>query len=215
MPASMTYTNLLADLRSYLERGNVSDTEVYAQLPRLVNLAERDIATKLKILGFLVPMTDVMVAGTSVYTKPSRWRETASIRIGVGASLEETKWLFPRSYEYCRMYWPDTTERDEPEFYSDYDYNHWLIVPTPVSAYPLEANCWMLPALLDTSNETNWLTDHAPNALLYGTLLQCEPYLKNDTRIPTWKDFYIDQLSSLDGQDLQRIIDRTTNRREV
>src|SRR5690606_38433704 len=149
----------------------------------------------LKILGFLVPLSDVMVAGTSVYRKPDRWRETASIRIGTGTNLDQTKFLLPRSYEYCRMYWPVATERDESECDAAYDYNHWLIVPTPLAAYPMEAVCWMLPPLLDTTNETNWLTDYAPNALLYGTLVQCEPFLKNDARVSTWQQFYIDQLA--------------------
>lgn len=220
MPAAMTYDSLLEDLRRYIERGNPSDTEVYTQLPKLIGLCERDIAQKLKILGFINVVTDVMVAGVSVYQKPDRWRETASINIGlpdtaVPPVYNTRKFIHARSYDYCRRYWPTSTERDVPEFYADYDYNHWLIVPTPVAAYPWEAVYWHLPPLLDDTNQTNWVTAYAPGALLYGTLVQAMPFLKNDERKDTWDPMYKEQLSGLDGQDLQRIIDRTTTRQEA
>lgn len=215
MPA-MTYNSLLEDLRRYLERGNVTDVTVFAQLPSLVGLAERDIATKLKILGFVNVVTSSMTAGVPVLDKPDRWRETASFNFGVGSDpLQERTPLFPRALEYCTTYWPNRILTAQPRFYADYDYQHWLVAPTPDQSYPFEVNYWQLPPLLDVGNQTNWLTDYAPNALLYGALLQCTPFLKDDARIATWKDFYVDQLGSLDGQDLQRILDRQVVRQEV
>lgn len=217
MPVAMTYDSLLADLRRYIERGSVADTSVYAQLPSLVNLAERDIATKLKILGLLVPMTDDLVAGTSVYQKPNLWRATASMNFGVTNADDEVerKFLLPRAYEFCRMYWPIEARRDEPLFYADYDYTHWLIVPTPVATYPWEVQSWQQPPLLDDANQSNWLTDFAPQALLYGALTQTLPFLKDGAWTKEWAGTYSEQLQVLDGQDLQRIIDRTTTRRKV
>lgn len=220
MPAAMTYASLLDDLRSYLERGNITDTQVFAQLPKLIGLAERDIATKLKILGFINVVVDTLVAGTSVYAKPDRWRATTSVNIGLPTDadplvLNKRKFIYPRALEYCRRYWPDSNLRDVPRFYADYDYNHWLIVPTPVLNYPWEIVFYELPALLDDVNQSNWLTDYMPNALLYGTLLQAAPYLKNDERVGTWQQFYNEQLSANSGQDLQRIIDRTVTRQEA
>ena len=102
MPTAMTFTSLLTDLRQYLERGTSVDTTVFEQLPRLINLAERDIARKLKIQGFINVVTSAMAAGTSVYAKPDRWRDTISINFGIGAANNQRTPLFPRSYEYCR-----------------------------------------------------------------------------------------------------------------
>lgn len=216
MPVAMTFNSLLGDLRVYLERGYVSDTTVYDQLPSLVNLAERDIATKMKILGTLNVVTSSFAIGTSVYAKPDRWRATASINFGVGTPpLQERHQLFPRSYEYCRLYWPNTALTDVPEFYSDYDYSNWLIVPTPVVAYPYEVNYWQQPPYLDNANQTNWLTDYAPQALLYGSLVQCSGFLKDEGKKKEWMDSYVGALSDLNSQDLQRVIDRSTVRRTV
>ena len=47
----MTFNSLITDLQQYLERGTSVDPTVFEQLPRLVNLAERDLAQTLKILG--------------------------------------------------------------------------------------------------------------------------------------------------------------------
>jgi len=215
MPTSMTFTSLQSDLRSYLERGNVSDTTVYAQLPRLINLAERDIARELKIQGFINVVTGAMVAGTSVYQKPDRWRDTVSINFGVGAAQVRTP-LFPRSYEYCRMYWPDEDVRAQPKFYADYNYYNWLFSPTPDDAYPFELLYYELPALLDDSNQTNWTTDLAPNALLHGALVQASRFLnKDDAKIKTWRDAYDRDLGLLSGENIQKVVDRSSVRQEA
>jgi hypothetical protein len=212
----MTFDSLQADMRRYLERGYVADVDVYEQIPSLINLAERDIATELKILGLLNVVTSIMAAGTSVYAKPDRWRGTASINFGVGtAPLQERTPLFPRSYEYCRSYWPNSALQDQPEFYADYDYNHILIVPTPDFAYPYEWNFWQQPPLLDNANQTNWLTEYAPQALLYGALVQAFPFLKDGTWTQAWAATYAAQMAKLNAQDLQRIIDRTVVRRTI
>jgi hypothetical protein len=36
----------------------------------------------------------------------------------------------------------------------------------------------------------HWLIVNAPDLVLYGALLEAEPFLKNDTRMPTWKALY-------------------------
>lgn len=215
MPTSMTFNSLTTDLQSYLERGTASDTEVVNQIPRLINLAERAIANKLKIQGFLTPMLSTLIAGTSVYQKPDRWRQTVSMNYGTGTDQNVRSFLLPRSYDYCRTYWPDSSVTDvtqPPLYYADYDYSNWLIVPTPPINYPWELNCYIMPALLDASNQTNWLTNFAPNLLLYRALLEATPFLKDDDRIPTWQAMYKEQLDDIDLQDLQKVVDRDSVR---
>ena len=214
MAVSMTYNSLLDDLRVYLERGTTVDPTVFAQLPSLINLAERQLANSLKLLGFVRVVTDTLAVGQSVIPKPDRWRDTISINIGVGTDQVRTQ-LFPRSYEYVRRYWPDEDSTAQPKFYADYDYYNWLIGPSADFAYPFEVNYWELPALLDAANQTNWSTDFAPNALLHGALLQATPFLKNDERIPVWQQIYDRDLAILEAQDVKRIIDRNVTREAV
>ena len=206
----MTYDSLLEDVRRYLERGftEQSDQIVYDQLPRLVTLGERRIARELKIEGFIRAVTTPLQAGVPVYMKPDRWRDTVSMSV-------DNKPIFARSYEYCRNYWPDETETGTPGYYADYDYQHWLLVPTPATAKTLEILYYEQPRFLGPEFQTNWLTEYAPDTLLYATLLEATPFLKNDERIQTWQGMYDRAAQALNGEDLKRILDRSANRSEA
>jgi hypothetical protein len=214
MAYAMTFASLQVDLRRYLERGFTlaDDPYVYEQLPRLINMAERRIARDLKIQGFIVAVTTSLSAGVSTYAKPNRWRETISMTTKSGDTVTP---VFTRSYEYCRNYWPDDTQTGQPQFYADYDYSHWLFVPTPNAAYDLEVLYYELPVLLDDTQQTNWLTDYAPNLLLFASLLEATPFLKNDDRITTWQNFYQSAANALNTEDLKKILDRDAVRTEA
>ena len=214
MATTTTFSTLLADATNYLERGGTytTDATVTAQIPRLINLAERRLMNILKLQGTLEVLTDPtgLTAGISVISKPDRWRVTRSMNYGVGSARTP---LFPRAYEYCRSYWPDSTVTGTPKFYADYDYNHWLIVATPDQNYPLEIIAYMQPVLLDQFNQSNFFTELTPAALLYGTLLEATPFLKNDERIQVWQAYYEKELAALSGMDLQKMLDRNSERR--
>ena len=217
MATTMTFTTLQQDVRRYLERGTTyaSDPVVFEQIPRLINLAERRIARELKIQGFINVVSGTLQTGVSVYAKPDRWRDTVSINIGTGTNNNTRKVVFARAYEYLLSYWPDRTATDQPEYYSDYDYSHWLLAPTPDADYPFEVLYYELPPLLDDAVQTNWLTEYAPQLLLYGTLLEATPFLQNDERIPVWQNMYDRAAAMLNGEDLAKILDRASVRKEA
>ncbi len=217
MAETMTYDSLKNDVRRYLERGTslAADPVVFEQLPRLITLAERRIATELKIQGFINVVTTTLTVGQSVYAKPDRWRDTVSINLGTGTNMNTREAVTSRSYEYCRAYWPDSDETGKPIFYAEYDFNHWLFVPTPDQEYPIEILYYELPPLLDESIQTNWITEYAPQLLLYATLLEATPFLKNDERIPTWQAMYDRAAAMLNGEDLAKILDRAAVRKEA
>jgi len=216
MPTAMTYNSLLDDLRAYLERGATlaTDPTVYDMLPTLIGMAERRLARELKIQGTVNVVTMSLTANQSVYEKPDRWRETVSMSIGTGVGNNTRSEVFPRAYEYIRSYWPNPDLTGTPRFYADYDYSHWLIAPTPASELPMEILYNELPPMLDDANQTNWFTEYAPNALLYATLLETAPFLKNDERIATWEGFYNRCVAALNGEDIRQISDRGIIRRE-
>ena len=217
MPQTTTFDSLQTDVQRYLERGAsiTTDPIVYAQIPRLINLAERRCARELKIQGFINVVTDTLIPGQSVYQKPDRWRETVSINIGTGAALNTRKGLFARSYEYLRVFWPDDTQIAPPLYYADYNYSNWLIAPTPDGPYPIEVVYYEQPVLLDDDNQSNFLTEYAPELLLYATLLEATPFLKNDERIGTWQNLYDRAAAMVNGEDLAKILDRAAVRKSA
>lgn len=213
MAYTMTFDSLKQDIRRYIERGFTEEDDplVYDQIPRLINMAERRIARELKVQILQNVVTTTLTQGVSVYEKPDRWRDTISMNFG---GVDRTQ-LFSRSYEYCRNYWPNEDDEGSPEFYCDYDYKHWLIVPTPNDDYEIEILYYELPPLLDDNNQQNWLTDFSPNLLLYGALLEATPFLKQDERIATWQGYYDRAAQTLNGEDLLKILDRNSQRTEA
>jgi hypothetical protein len=198
----MTYDSLVENIQSYLER---TDAATIAKIPLFIMLAEQVIAADIKFLGNLTVNTSTMVANANVIDKPARWHKTVSMNITVAGTRQP---VLVRKYEYIRNYWPDPAETDVPLFYCDYDYTHWLVGPTPNAPYVFEVLYYERAQPLDSSNQVNWFTTYAPQALLYGSLLQAMPFLKNDDRIPMWQAQYKQIIDVLKTEDKLRVADR-------
>jgi hypothetical protein len=203
MPASvMTYNSLFENVQSYLDR---TDDDTIAKIPLFIMLAEQIIASQIKFLGNLTVNTSAMTIGQPIIDKPARWHKTVSMNVTVAG--QKTPVLL-RKYEYLREYNPNATVTGVPAYFGDYDYTHWLVAPTPAAAYEFEVLYYERIQPLDSSNQTNWFTIYAPQALLYGSLLQAMPFLKNDERMPMWQQNYDQIIQTLKAEDVQRIGDR-------
>lgn len=200
----MTYDSLVENVQSYLER---TDTATIQKIPLFIMLAEQVIASQIKFLGNLTVNTSNMVIGEATIQKPARWHKTVSMNVTVAGKRQP---VLLRKYEYLREYWPDPNQKDVPKFYCDYDYTHWLIAPTPDVAYDFEVLYYERVQPLDSSNQSNWFTQYAPQALLYGSLLQAMPFLKNDPRTQMWQAMYQQYMDILVTEDKLRVADRQT-----
>ena len=79
----------------------------------------------------------------------------------------------------------------------------------------MEILYYQQPALLGEDLQTNWLTEYAPDVLLYASLLEATPFLKNDGRVQMWTGLYDRAAQALNGEDLSKIMDRSANRSEA
>ena len=200
--AVMTYDSLVDDIETYLER---TDTATLSKIPTFIMLAEQVLAADIKFLGNLTVATSAMIQGQNIIDKPARWRKTVSMNVTVAG---ERRPVLLRKYEYLREYWPDPTQEDAPAFYCDYDFTHWLVAPTPDAAYNFEVLYYERVQPLDSTNQSNWFTQYAPQALLYGSLLQAMPFLKNDPRVQMWQTMYQQTVEMLKVEDITRTGDR-------
>ena len=199
MAESMTYDSLVEDLKSYVNR---SDTDFTDQIPRLIMMAENRIASKVRGLGYLKYAQFSLTVGDPVVTKPARWRETATLSITVNS---ETVFLFQRSYGFCRTYWPNQTLTDVPEYYSDYNYENLLITPTPDVAYDAEIAYYERPIPLDSTHQTNWTTQYAPQLILYGTLMEAQPWIKREDKIQVFQGLYNEAAADVTTEAMRRL----------
>lgn len=200
---TMTYDSLVTDVIRYSER---VDTGFVTQIPRLIMLTEQGIASQIKTLMQLIVVDTTLTAGSPVIQKPVRWRKTVSMKIN-GAPIVN------RSMDYITMYQNESSQ-GQPLYYGDYDYDHWALAPVPTSNYPVEIIYYSRIQPLDLENQENLLTREAPQALLYGTLLQAQGFLKSLDKIPVWQKYYDDAIAALKGEDQRRMVDRNTVRQE-
>ena len=200
----MTYDSLNSTVLQYLER---QDQAVVNAIPTFITLCEFEIAQEIKTLGQLNVANSTMNINNPVLQKPARWRKTVSMHVTDGDG--NTQPVFLRKFEYLKNYWPDATQTDLPLFYSDIDYEHWYLAPTPSQNYSFEVLYYERIQPLSSDNQTNWLTQNAPNAMLYGTLLQAMPFLKNDARA-IFQQKYTEAITALKTEDTTRVGDRQT-----
>jgi hypothetical protein len=206
----LTYDTLTSSVQDYLER---NDATLVSQIPLFIMLGERRTARDLKILGLKNAITDNLIEGSSVFQKPVRWLNDSSFNIGTGTSFNTRIFLEQRAYEWCRTYWPDPTQTGTPKYYaSDYNYNFWFLVPTPNLAYPYEILYYETPPLIDSTSSSNFLTESAPEVLLYATLLETASYLKDDERVQVWTDYYSKARQNIGEEDMKRIYDAFSKR---
>jgi hypothetical protein len=184
-PEALTFDSLVTDIQSYAER---SDTVFVNQVPRFIMMAENRIASEVRGLGLKQFVSGAMSINNPVMAKPARWRETQSFSY-VDATGKR-KYMLPRTYEYCRTFWPNVGLSAAPRYFADYDFEHFYIAAPPDIAYNFELVYFERPAPLSTLNETTWTTQYAPQLLLYASLLEAQPFLKRPERIAEFQTFY-------------------------
>lgn len=62
------------------------------------------------------------------------------------------------------------------------------VAPVPNATYEIEIIYHKTLSRLSDSTASNWLLASHPDLYLYGSLMQAAPYLKNDERVPMWRD---------------------------
>jgi hypothetical protein len=196
----MTYDNLVADIIRYTER---DDTGFIAQIPMLIGLAEQSIAAEIKTLWELNVVTTTLIPTQGTLSKPARWRKTVSMKInGEPVTHRSQDYVAQVQAEYANA---------QPLYYGDYDYDHWALGPKPDAAYPVEIIYYSRIQPLDSSNQENLITREAPQALLFGTLLQTQGFLKSPDKLQLWQGMYDKAMAALKAENASRNVDRNTS----
>lgn len=200
MPFVLTYDSLLTTVGDYLERD-----DIISRIPTFIMLAEKKCSRVLKAQLAQIAVTDALTINNPVVVKPQRWVETISFTIETTDGIVVLK---ERSRETIQTMYPVLTDTATPKYYSEWQENYYYIGPTPDAAYNFELMMYQQPPNLDVTQQTNYLTENAPDLLLYSTLLEAEGYLKNDDRLPVWKAARDEILQQYGVLDTRRQSDR-------
>jgi hypothetical protein len=170
----MTYDELVANIRSYTEidsnamSNNVINTFILMTENRILRDIDLDVF-KLEVAG-------TMTAGNKFLTAPTDIL-THRYMILTSAGGEQI-FLDFRDTSFMKEFWPDGTETGVPKYYSVWDQNTFYIAPTPAANYSVELGYIYKPPQLSSTNQTTWVSINAPEALLYGCLVQAYSFTK-------------------------------------
>lgn len=198
-PEAMTYDSLMSDIEAYAER---SDSAFVTQVPRFIMLAENRIASEVRSLGLVRIVNGVLPINNPTMAKPMRWRETKTF--SYINSLGKVVYLKERRYDYCRSFWPSPAQVAAPRYYADYDFEHFFLAATPDAAYQFELAYHERPDPLSATVQTNWTTRYAPQLLLYASLLEAQPFLKNSERIAEFQSLFSMAKAAIQGEEAMR-----------
>ena len=82
--------------------------------------------------------------------------------------------------------------------------------PSQNSSYTIQILYYAQPTFISSTTSSNLFLAYYPDALLYATLAEAEPYLINDARIATWSALYDRAIANIQKSDLGQTYAYTT-----
>ena len=189
----MSYTNysdLQASVAGYLGRSDLT-----TQIPDFIRFAELRLGRELRTRQMLNTATAPTVANDARTALPTDFLEIRDLFIQ-GNPRRPLTYLSPSAFS--REAKADSIGL--PVFYtilaSEFKY-----APIPDTVYTLEILHYAKPTFLSTSNTSNVFLANYPDALLYGALIEAEPYLINDARSQLWATLYDRAIKNISDAD--------------
>jgi hypothetical protein len=174
-----TYSDLKTAIANYLARTDLTD-----QIPDFIRFAEIRLRRELRIRQMLKTVTTTTTGGDNTVELPSDFIEIRDF-------IVQTNPVQPLDYMSPSLF-SRNARRAESGKPIDYTImaNDFQLAPIPDTAYTLEMIYYAAPTFLSDSNTSNAFVANCPDALLYASLMEAEPYIMNDARIATWGTMY-------------------------
>ena len=188
--AYTTYSELQTSIANYLGRSDLTST-----IPDFIRFAETRLSRDLRTRVMLKSATTSMTAGDATVALPTDFLEIRNLFTQGNPRMPVT-YLSPSAFTRDAR----ADESGLPVFYtvlaSDFQF-----APIPDTAYVLEILYYAKPTVLSGTTASNVFLANYPDALLYASLLEAEPYLINDARSQTWATLYDRAIKNISDAD--------------
>jgi hypothetical protein len=190
---SFTLATLKSTVQDYCE---TAETTFVADLDTFIKEAEERILKNVELPVFRKNVTGNATTDFPYLATPSDFLATYSLALIVNSVY--TYPLF-KHVSFIRDYTPNATTTGATKYYALFDDNTFLLGPTPDSDYTYELHYKYRPASLTTTSgsSTTWLSDNAPDALLYGTLVEAATFLKTPEEAAQYEQRFMMAISAL------------------
>jgi len=176
---SYTYAQLKAAIQNYTDN---TETSFVANIDDFIQSAEQTILNSIDLQYFRKNVTGVTSGtGTNPYLQvPSDYLASFSLSVLNGTTKE---FLLEKDVNYIQSVNP-TDATGVPKYYAYFDINNFILAPTPAEVYTAELHYFYRPISLTSAtvgdSGTTWLSENAPNAMLYGSLVEANIYMKGE-----------------------------------
>jgi hypothetical protein len=154
-------------------------SDLVARIPEFIELAEAKFNRIIRAPDMLTRDDAFSLTGQYADT-PTRFLEARRFTV-LTTPVRRLEYLTP---DAMAEYRERLVASQKPGYYTVVG-GSFEFLPSPDSTYTASLLFYQALEGLATT-DTNWLLTSHPDVYLYGTLLQAEPYLRNDERIAVW-----------------------------
>jgi len=174
---SFTYAQLKTAIQDY---SDYSETSFVNNLDNFIKTTEERILKTVQLPVFRKNVTGTGTSGNTYLSTPTDF--LAPYSLALIDSSSNYNYLLIKHVSFIRDYTPNPSTTGEPLYYGLFDDNTFILAPSPNSNFSFELNYYYRPASLTAGldNGITWLSDNAPNALLFGALVEAAVFMKQD-----------------------------------
>ena len=190
---SFTLSTLKTAVQNYVES---AETTFVASLDTFIEEAEERILKAVELPVFRKNVTGTASASNTYLSTPSDFLASYSLAV---ISSSAYSYLLFKHVSFIRDFTPNASTTGLPKYYALFDDNSFILAPTPDQTYTFELHYKYRPASLTTTSgtDTTWLSNNAPDALLYGTLVEAANFLKNPQETVLYEQRFVQAVNGL------------------
>ena len=190
---SFTLATLKTAVKDYCE---TSESTFDTQLTTFIQEAEERILKNVELPDFRKNVTGTSSASSTYLSTPSDFLSPYSLAV---ISSSVYNYLLVKHVSFVRDYTPNPATTGLPKYYAVFDENTFILAPTPDSSYTFELHYKHRPASLTAGADsgTTWLSTNAPDALLYGTLVEAATFLKVPEEVAQYEQRFVSATAAL------------------
>ncbi len=145
---SYTYTTLKSAIKDYTEN---QESTFVKHLVDFITSAEERIFKSVDLEFFRKNVTGTTTSGNQFLAVPNDYLASFSLSIENSSSKQ---FLLFKDINFLQEYNPNSATTGTPKYYGIYDYQNFMLSPTPDAAYSAELHYYYRPASLTASTVT-------------------------------------------------------------
>ena len=197
------FSDLVDNVRNYTETDSSVLTDAIIQ--QFIDSTEDKVRRTVDLNYYRRYDTATLTVNNPFLPLPGDWEATRYLQL-IDANDNRT-FLIQKDISFINEFAPDRTSSaaGTPKYYAMYDQDTHMLAPTPNAALTVELAYTYKPPVLSSTTTSNWVSQNAPNVLLYGCVLEALGYLKGPADMIQYYDkMYNKSLKDLASYEMGR-----------